>query len=309
MCTRRCHADSRPCKCCPQPTAQLSTNRHCLPPCTQVLPLSSGEVYSSAVEDLLEGRAGCTPATCYLHVQARYRHMDLSATTAAITASSTLSQPSGKQQEQQQEQEQEQEQAGGKRAGGGRRQQSSHKQLASDAGWSWSSLGESLARQWHNWWGGGQQLEPSSPGSSGAGGSIDIDWATQAVPSLPGADGADSSAGGDGSAAGWHMLHELTVLLASPKDVELQDPQVALTDFRQAREGHIGFSVSVARPALYVVWDAEVAGHFDANALVMHPCWPRNVTFHPAAAVTVGELQKRLTVQSLWDFSFEAGRR
>lgn len=250
----------------------------------------------------MEGRAGCTPATCYLQVQARYRHMDPSGTTTAFTASSTLHQPSGKQQEQ--------EQTGGKRGGGSRRQQSSHKQLASDAGWSWSSLGESLARQWHNWWGGGQQLEPSSPGSSsGSSGSIDIDWATQAVPTLPGADGAGGSAGGDGSAAGWHMLHELTVLLASPKDVELQDPQVALTDFRQAREGHIGFSVSVARPALYVVWDAEVAGHFDANALVMHPCWPRNVTFHPAAAVTVGELQKRLTVQSLWDYNFEPGRR
>jgi hypothetical protein len=65
-------------------------------------------------------------------------------------------------------------------------------------------------------------------------------------------------------------------------------------------EFEVGFTVRAARPALYAVWDAEAAGHFSANGLVLHPCWPRNVSFHGAGTTTLAELQKRLELASLW---------
>jgi hypothetical protein len=58
--------------------------------------------------------------------------------------------------------------------------------------------------------------------------------------------------------------------------------------------------VRVARPALYAVWEADAAGRFSSNALVLHPCRPRNVSFHAASSLAVAELQKRLELASLW---------
>lgn len=113
---------------------------------------------------------------------------------------------------------------------------------------------------------------------------------------------------------------EATVWLAPFKDLSLQDPQLAIDSFTPAHraaqnrdssaeagvassslshhksDGAVTFRVSSLAVAAYAVWEVQggsLPGHFSDNAVTVHPCEPREVTFVPRNAHTGwrGQLQ------------------
>lgn len=96
-----------------------------------------------------------------------------------------------------------------------------------------------------------------------------------------------------------HADQEATVWLAPFKDLPLQDPQLLLTDEKVVKAAQSGtealsgtavrqdaahFTVSSQGVAAYVLWEVfggGLPGHFSDNALTIHPCEPRQVTFFP----------------------------
>jgi hypothetical protein len=96
---------------------------------------------------------------------------------------------------------------------------------------------------------------------------------------------------------------EKTIWLAPFKDLPLQDPQLAVINTTHVsltgdegdiltgsghRQEAVAFTVSSRAVAVYAVWEvqqegaAALSGHFSDNALMIHPCEPREVTFLPA---------------------------
>lgn len=144
-----------------------------------------------------------------------------------------------------------------------------------------------------------------------------------------------------------HPHQEATVWLAPFKELPLADPQLAVGDMQVAKldttaglackrnQEAVNFTVTSQAVAAYAVWETqggELRGHFSDNALTIHPCEPRQVTFLPrgvGAAETVSRgdsaargshsrgrqqdrgggagrqvlqlLQEQLLLSSLWD--------
>jgi hypothetical protein len=96
---------------------------------------------------------------------------------------------------------------------------------------------------------------------------------------------------------------EKTIWLAPFQELPLQDPQLAVSNMTHVslsgdeeyiltgsghRQDAVAFTVSSRAVAVYAVWEvqqegaAALSGHFSDNALTIHPCEPRQVTFLPA---------------------------
>jgi hypothetical protein len=159
------------------------------------------------VEELLRGRAGCSATSCYVLVRAAYRRLgpeEAAAAAAGAGAEAGAGAGQGRWSK-----------ARRGAAAGGRQQRA--QLLARSSGWDWGTLWGRLLR----WLGGGagKQLERAEvPGGGG------------------GVRSGGGGAGQGGDEQAWQQLEEVPVLLASPKELPLQDPQLAAGDFRQV--GH-----------------------------------------------------------------------
>lgn len=103
-------------------------------------------------------------------------------------------------------------------------------------------------------------------------------------------------------AAEGHARQEATVWLAPFKDLPLQDPRLAVEGFKtvgydQGRQQEaVAFTVSSQAVAAFVVWEMQAGalpGHFDGNAVTLHPCEPREVRFFPPGSTRAGVREGR----------------
>ncbi len=189
-------------------------------------------MWQGALEELLRSRAGCAAAACYLLVRGSYRRLSPQEAAAAAAKAGqqrwTEARPGGGQ-------------GGGGQGGGGQGggvqgaqaeaagEMQERAQLASYSGWGWGGLWDGLLRWLHVR--PGEELErsrgPDGGREQGGGGGADGG----------GEDAPGAARGGEQAAAAWQALEEVPVLLAPPKDLELQDPQLAAGDFRQVGAG------------------------------------------------------------------------
>jgi hypothetical protein len=101
------------------------------------------------------------------------------------------------------------------------------------------------------------------------------------------------------------------------KDINLPDPNLELTEFRQLNSGASAESASPAavsfvlksnRPAALTQFNTKIKGRFSDDAFTaLHPCQPQKVTFYPAASVdqlTPAQLMADLTAESLFDHQY-----
>jgi hypothetical protein len=98
-----------------------------------------------------------------------------------------------------------------------------------------------------------------------------------------------------------HAHQEATVWLAPFKELPFQDPVITVNGFEHSKDlesadvlltgsGNqqeaVNFTVSSQAVAAFAVWETQgtgLPGHFSDNAVTVHPCEPRRVTFLPRA--------------------------
>lgn len=86
------------------------------------------------------------------------------------------------------------------------------------------------------------------------------------------------------------------------KDLALRPATLKLSQFTQASDTTVRFTVSSSAVAPLTWLDTELLGHFDDNMLTVHPCHPRRITFisdnGPVKAARLQQLLSAASVQS-----------
>jgi hypothetical protein len=116
------------------------------------------------------------------------------------------------------------------------------------------------------------------------------------------------------------------MFLTPLKDINLPDPELELTEFRQVRPAvsadsavsaespaAVSFVVKSNKPAVLTNFNTKIKGRFSDDAFTaLHPCQPRKITFYPHASVgelAPAQLKADLTAESLFDHQYgQAGQ-
>lgn len=121
------------------------------------------------------------------------------------------------------------------------------------------------------------------------------------------AEPADASwTGGLADGAPACLEAEATLMLAQIKELELEDPRIAVSGVAaisppSRAAGGLVFDLTAQAAGLLVRLESDVAGVFSDNSFVMHACQQRSITFRGTEALDLQAFTAGLTIESVFD--------